>query len=762
MIFPIFLINYSYAQVTFEKNYYKNYYLNGHENNNITPAIINTIDSGYFIISVGGDTDASNNCITSVCRLNKQGNILWSKNSDPYTLYQDAGLSEIVQYQDSSLVIPWNDQTFGGAYPRTGFIHIDKNGNPLWGKKYICPPNEGYIYMNSIARTYNKGLIGYGTIIPYTSSLDFNFFLKTDSAGNIQWCKQYFPDSSSGYSTIEIPRIALAPDSGFLLTFAAHDSISGTGYGYLMKTDANGNVQWAKRYNPGICIPVFTKPQINNNSIILPLLYTTFSNVAVLKTTMQGIPISNFAYTGSDINFFYDGVTDNNGNTLLSGVTNETLGFIFKIDSSGNILWSYKYGEPDSTIITNLLLTLDGGILGYSSGPFFLLSQSPLNLVKTNASGNDGCEQPFPVNKTALPLVWQSVRMKTYSVAMTQKDTILNFSFAPIDTTTLCAVKPITKPIAKIYEQKDTVCNDYCLCFTDSTQNGPSAWNWQFMGANPNSSNAENPCGICYPAPGKYRVMLIASNVGGSDTTYDSVIVIPQPVISISGRDSICPGDSTKLIATPENLHVLWSTGSTNDSIGVTPATNTYYTVQTSNAYCTVKDSVHVIIAIPKATICCDTTISQGQSVQLNVSGGSSYKWNPPIGLSCDSCNNPIASPFQKTTYNVTVTNDIGCISMGIIIIDVACGEIFIPSAFSPNEAHNNILYVRGTCIATMDFLVFDRWGNKVFESQNLNNGWDGTYNGQPMNMATYVWYLKATLNDGISIEKKGNVTLVR
>ncbi len=81
---------------------------------------------------------------------------------------------------------------------------------------------------------------------------------------------------------------------------------------------------------------------------------------------------------------------------------------------------------------------------------------------------------------------------------------------------------------------------------------------------------------------------------------------------------------------------------------------------------------------------------------------------------------------------------------------------------FSPNEANNSILYVRGPCIASMDFLVFDRWGNKVFESENLDKGWDGTYKSQPMNMGTYIWFLKATLTDGTNIDKKGNVTLLK
>ena len=61
-----------------------------------------------------------------------------------------------------------------------------------------------------------------------------------------------------------------------------------------------------------------------------------------------------------------------------------------------------------------------------------------------------------------------------------------------------------------------------------------------------------------------------------------------------------------------------------------------------------------------------------------------------------------------------------------------------------------------------MDFNIYDRWGNKVFESENQSIGWDGTYLGLPMNTGTYVWYLKAALNDGTVVDKKGSVALVR
>ncbi|HXB13810.1 MAG TPA: gliding motility-associated C-terminal domain-containing protein, partial [Bacteroidia bacterium] len=87
----------------------------------------------------------------------------------------------------------------------------------------------------------------------------------------------------------------------------------------------------------------------------------------------------------------------------------------------------------------------------------------------------------------------------------------------------------------------------------------------------------------------------------------------------------------------------------------------------------------------------------------------------------------------------------------------------FVPNAFSPNnDGQNDVLYVKSPCIKSMDFMIYDRWGNRVFESNNVNNGWDGMYNGQPMNTGTYVYYLDASMLDGSAIKKHGNISLVR
>jgi len=271
------------------------------------------------------------------------------------------------------------------------------------------------------------------------------------------------------------------------------------------------------------------------------------------------------------------------------------------------------------------------------------------------------------------------------------------------------------------------------------------------------------------PGGGAYYVDTSASPGSGSESIFIGKFTFSE--VKIIPPTSICKGDSTTITASGATSYN-WSppTGLSATNIAnpvANPTVTTTYTVIGNSGGCL--DTNTVIVKVkqsPVVNACCDTTLMPGQSVHLSSTGSGSYSWSPPNGLSCDTCPDPIASPSVTTWYYIT-TSDSGCTGKESLLITVltpseACGTVFVPNIFSPNETHNNILYVRGACITSMDFLVFDRWGNKVFESQNINDGWDGTYKGQAMNTATYVWSLKATLRDGASLERKGDVTLVR
>ncbi|MDB5281101.1 MAG: flagellar hook-length control protein FliK, partial [Bacteroidota bacterium] len=96
----------------------------------------------------------------------------------------------------------------------------------------------------------------------------------------------------------------------------------------------------------------------------------------------------------------------------------------------------------------------------------------------------------------------------------------------------------------------------------------------------------------------------------------------------------------------------------------------------------------------------------------------------------------------------------------------VSCDSkmVFVPNTFTPNgDGLNDKLFVRGSGLRQLDyFRVFDRWGSLVFETHNMDQGWDGTIAGKPADVATYVYTLKGVCSSGSTVDKSGDVTLIR
>ena len=154
----------------------------------------------------------------------------------------------------------------------------------------------------------------------------------------------------------------------------------------------------------------------------------------------------------------------------------------------------------------------------------------------------------------------------------------------------------------------------------------------------------------------------------------------------------------------------------------------------------------------------------------LPLSGNYTYLWSPATGLNTTSGPNPEASPPNTTTYTVTVTDasNPACAyesSHTIYVRDLICGEpdIYVPNAFSPDgDGLNDEVFVRGENVATLTFSIFNRWGERVFETTNQQQGWDGYFNGQVADPAVYVYQLEATCVDGQEFFTKGNITLLK
>jgi len=254
------------------------------------------------------------------------------------------------------------------------------------------------------------------------------------------------------------------------------------------------------------------------------------------------------------------------------------------------------------------------------------------------------------------------------------------------------------------------------------------------------------------------------SNRGCSVKDTVKFTVLPKPIINVMA----CVGDSVVLHASGATTYTwLPSTGLTiNDSIakGIIPFIETFTVIGTSNGC---SDTINVPINPSSTTDTISKTLvaNAGQSVQLVAEGGKSWLWSPSASLNNDTLENPVATPSVTTIYTVVIRNGNGCIVIDTVTVDVdvTC-DVWVPQIFSPSDpnGHNTILYVRSECAVSIDFTVFDRWGNKVFESQDINKGWDGTYEGKALNPGSFVYYVTGKTLDGKPLTRKGNVTLVR
>ncbi len=161
------------------------------------------------------------------------------------------------------------------------------------------------------------------------------------------------------------------------------------------------------------------------------------------------------------------------------------------------------------------------------------------------------------------------------------------------------------------------------------------------------------------------------------------------------------------------------------------------------------------------------TTIELGKSIQLSAQGAVYYKWSPDNGsLDNPNINNPIATPTDSVTYYVLQGMNLwGCNDTAYITIytdqDVTQ---FVPSAFTPDgDGKNDVFRIMKLRFQKLvDFRVYNRWGETVFQTITPDAGWDGTYKGQKQDMGTYVYEIIVALPSGENKVYKGNVTLIR
>ena len=284
-----------------------------------------------------------------------------------------------------------------------------------------------------------------------------------------------------------------------------------------------------------------------------------------------------------------------------------------------------------------------------------------------------------------------------------------------------------------------------------------------------NSTPAQNTANASNLPAGNYTVT-VTDNTAGCIVSADISIIEPSELIALtSGVDACSPSAGLASVEASGGVGGFtysWSPiASTTNSVTFSDSAMAYVTVTDANG-CSINDSIFINIW-PNPTINTfpSSDILYGDCVPLGAIGGSNYTWTPDYELDCVDCQSPVACPETTTKYCVSGTNVHGCSDTAcmIISVEIVCGDVFVPSAFSPNDdGENDLECIYSDCLESFTLSIFNRWGEKVFETSNKSICWDGTWKGKELNTAVFVYTLEGYLINGERVSQKGNISLIR
>ena len=341
-------------------------------------------------------------------------------------------------------------------------------------------------------------------------------------------------------------------------------------------------------------------------------------------------------------------------------------------------------------------------------------------------------------------------------------------------------IKPVT--IHEVEARFDfidsTICDNELAQFTNNSI-GATSFFWDFQ--NGSTSTVKTPSNQNYGTVGKYDVsLIIQDNINGCvDTLVKELEVLPRPTVTAIAT-AMCFGDSALVQANGANTYSWDNAGlvdnPTSSSTWTFPSQTTTFTVTgTDTNNCSNTAPVEVQVFVEPINQLIDTCYVVGEMIPLGNNYGPTYTYDWNVGgetdyLTCEKCaiqtiqikdehEDPISFIVEyRDTLGCFVSQD----EYRICILDKY--TVDVPSAFTPNGAgENDVIYVKGHGIEELFyFRIYNRWGEMIFETNDINVGWDGTYKGQAQNMETYIYQAKVRFYNGEFEEKGGSITLIR
>jgi gliding motility-associated-like protein len=521
---------------------------------------------------------------------------------------------------------------------------------------------------------------------------------------------------------------------------------------YTLSQQVYSNPDWLAE---GCVSSTVTLTRQNNLSSPLTIPVQV-SGTATNGQDYSGIPGSiTFAAGQNTATFTMNALFDN----LTEGLENVVITFPIS-DPCGNItpLVVTLYIQD----VTPLTVSINGATIACPG--------DPINLITTVSGGVTPYQYVWSTGETTSSINFTPVASQTISVQVTDA-----CASSPVSSSILVNV-PQYQPISLVVSNDLT---EICPYLPEDlgviASGGTGAYNYLWTVNNTLVSTSDSIS--VTPSITTNYIIQVSDNCG--NVAIDSIlytITSPPLTLQLNGPIQICPGDSAFLQVSASggfgNYYYLWTqTNETTPGIWVNPAATTSFFVQVSDEcqtfYVTGVSLVQVVKPMADFWVMTEYPMQGLSTTFLNQSQNAwAYTWDFGDGSPNSFLVNPAHIYTVPGDYLITLiaTDEKGCVdSISKWIRVIPERFIYIPNSFTPdNDECNEFFFGRFIGIMGGHFYLYNRWGELIFESTDLNFKWDGTYQGVPVQNGTYSWYFIYEIGKGIFEDLSGHVNVIR
>jgi hypothetical protein len=391
-------------QVEWEKTF-------GGRGDDVGYSVQQTRDGGYIIV---GETESYGAGGVYLIKVDANGNMQWSK-----TFGGSVGEwgSSVQQTSDGGYIIVGWTTSFGAGWADVYLIKVDANGNMQWSKTFGGPEDEwGF----SVQQTSDGGYIIVGSTVSFGAGWADVYLIKVDANGNRQWSKTFGGGSwDVGYS------VQQTSDGGYIIVGETKSFGAGEADVYLIKVDANGNMQWSKTFGGRGDDWGYSVQQTRDGGYIIVGGTMSFgageADVYLIKVDANGNRQWSKTFGGPEDEWGYSVQQTSDGGYIIVGFT-ESFGagwsdvYLIKVDANGNMQWSKTFGGPENEWGYSVQQTRDGGyiIVGFTGS--FGAGGKDVYLIKLGLGTVLTIPTPVPTSAQTLLLIMVIVVIVTMVV----------------------------------------------------------------------------------------------------------------------------------------------------------------------------------------------------------------------------------------------------------------------------------------------------------------------------------------------------------